>query len=121
MILNPYAAGAKIKMLHNDKFEDSTHNNPTLQSQGTDCRTNKSDSKPDCDTKSNAPQTMIRRSSQHSTIGVTMTRSRQISGRPELTHSKQEHNMPGKTNFYVSTFSLVGSIPTSAKESVGGR
>ena len=43
---NPYAKGTQVKMYHKDRWKDKT---PIRQSQGTDSRTDMSDSKQDCD------------------------------------------------------------------------
>ena len=62
------------EVLHNDRQEEYTHNTPIQQGQETDSRTNMSDGKPDCVTKSDTPKTMIMESGQNSTKGETRTR-----------------------------------------------
>ena len=47
-VIHPYAAGTQMKILPNDSWEESTHNTPIQQSQGTDPRTNMYYGKPDC-------------------------------------------------------------------------
>ena len=59
-IFYPYAEGAHVKMCHKNKSEDKT---PNLQSQGTDARTDMSDSKLDCVVVRDAPKSMIMKSS----------------------------------------------------------
>ena len=82
-ILNAYASGRQMKILCNDKWHDSTYNNPTPQSQGADSITNVPDSKPDCVTKNDEPKNIIITSSQDSTKHDIRTRSGWISCRPE--------------------------------------
>ena len=39
-VFQPYAAGTWKKILHSDRWQESMHNTPMQQSQGTDSRTN---------------------------------------------------------------------------------
>ena len=73
-VFHPYKAGTQMQMLHNDEQEESTHNSPIQQSHATDSRSNISDGRLNCGTKSDMPRNMIRRIDHNYTKGKTRTR-----------------------------------------------
>ena len=74
-VFRPYTTGTQIKILHKDRWEESTDNTSTQQSKGTDSRANVYDGRPDYATKCETLKCMIIISSQDSTKGDTRTRS----------------------------------------------
>ena len=65
----PFAASTQMKMFHNYKLEDCTHNTPIWQSEGASSRINMSNSKQVCVPESDTPKNNIIRGSQDSMKG----------------------------------------------------